>query len=294
MITLQYRDQSLKRTVIHLQFTSWPELYGKGLRGPGGDGRGGGVPLCSRDGGSCWSPEPLLPRRWSSGAERARGVPERGGEGLIWDPHPALSVPSPQGSAGQQGEPAALHPGRARPLPAPAPAAHPHRGALQVSGAAGSARFGGLRVGSLWCRPALVLSGRSSVSPQLRRGPHRRVLPAVRGRAGGGGGERHPRAGAAGEAHEAAAQTHAAGEGTGAPGLRGGSCPAAALTALPPPPSSAAAPEVLLRGRPAARRAAAAPPRGGRSARPQSQQRVPEGGCGGCGWGGRWGAQRRG
>ncbi|XP_062424643.1 LOW QUALITY PROTEIN: tyrosine-protein phosphatase non-receptor type 23 [Rhea pennata] len=26
MITLQYRDQSLKRTVIHLQFTSWPEL----------------------------------------------------------------------------------------------------------------------------------------------------------------------------------------------------------------------------------------------------------------------------
>ncbi|KAF4076163.1 hypothetical protein AMELA_G00227140 [Ameiurus melas] len=28
MIGLQYRDQSLKRTVIHLQFTSWPELYG--------------------------------------------------------------------------------------------------------------------------------------------------------------------------------------------------------------------------------------------------------------------------
>ncbi|XP_074728842.1 tyrosine-protein phosphatase non-receptor type 23 isoform X2 [Strix uralensis] len=26
MITLQYRDQSLKRTVVHLQFTSWPEL----------------------------------------------------------------------------------------------------------------------------------------------------------------------------------------------------------------------------------------------------------------------------
>nr|XP_033787812.1 tyrosine-protein phosphatase non-receptor type 23 [Geotrypetes seraphini] len=26
MITLQYRDQSLKRTIIHLQFTSWPEL----------------------------------------------------------------------------------------------------------------------------------------------------------------------------------------------------------------------------------------------------------------------------
>ncbi|KAL2084671.1 hypothetical protein ACEWY4_020189 [Coilia grayii] len=26
MISLQYRDQSLKRTVIHLQFTSWPEL----------------------------------------------------------------------------------------------------------------------------------------------------------------------------------------------------------------------------------------------------------------------------
>lgn len=40
MITLQYRDQSLKRTVIHLQFTSWPELYGKGLRGAGG-GMGG-------------------------------------------------------------------------------------------------------------------------------------------------------------------------------------------------------------------------------------------------------------
>lgn len=27
MITLQFRDQSLKRTVIHLQFSSWPELY---------------------------------------------------------------------------------------------------------------------------------------------------------------------------------------------------------------------------------------------------------------------------
>ena len=27
MISLQYRDQSLKRTVVHLQFTSWPELY---------------------------------------------------------------------------------------------------------------------------------------------------------------------------------------------------------------------------------------------------------------------------
>ncbi|XP_025900046.1 tyrosine-protein phosphatase non-receptor type 23 [Nothoprocta perdicaria] len=26
MITLQYREQSLKRTVVHLQFTSWPEL----------------------------------------------------------------------------------------------------------------------------------------------------------------------------------------------------------------------------------------------------------------------------
>ncbi|MFT7816346.1 tyrosine-protein phosphatase non-receptor type 23 [Arapaima gigas] len=26
MVSLQYRDQSLKRTVIHLQFTSWPEL----------------------------------------------------------------------------------------------------------------------------------------------------------------------------------------------------------------------------------------------------------------------------
>ncbi|KAM6315230.1 LOW QUALITY PROTEIN: tyrosine-protein phosphatase non-receptor type 23 [Aegotheles albertisi] len=26
MVTLQYRDQSLKRTVVHLQFTSWPEL----------------------------------------------------------------------------------------------------------------------------------------------------------------------------------------------------------------------------------------------------------------------------
>lgn len=35
MITLQYRDQSLKRTVIHLQFTSWPELYGTGMGGGG-------------------------------------------------------------------------------------------------------------------------------------------------------------------------------------------------------------------------------------------------------------------
>lgn len=42
MITLQYRDQSLKRTVIHLQFTSWPELYGTGgSRGGGGGGETG-------------------------------------------------------------------------------------------------------------------------------------------------------------------------------------------------------------------------------------------------------------
>lgn len=26
MISLQYHDQSLKRTVIHLQFTSWPQM----------------------------------------------------------------------------------------------------------------------------------------------------------------------------------------------------------------------------------------------------------------------------
>lgn len=42
MITLQYRDQSLKRTVIHLQFTSWPELYENGAGG-GRLGRGEGV-----------------------------------------------------------------------------------------------------------------------------------------------------------------------------------------------------------------------------------------------------------
>lgn len=34
MLTLQYRDQSLKRTVAHLQFTSWPELYVGGQGGP--------------------------------------------------------------------------------------------------------------------------------------------------------------------------------------------------------------------------------------------------------------------
>lgn len=33
MLTLQYRDQSLKRTVAHLQFTSWPELYAGGSKG---------------------------------------------------------------------------------------------------------------------------------------------------------------------------------------------------------------------------------------------------------------------
>ncbi|KTG45606.1 hypothetical protein cypCar_00005409 [Cyprinus carpio] len=33
MIGLQYRDQSLRRTVIHLQFTSWPELSGVGRTG---------------------------------------------------------------------------------------------------------------------------------------------------------------------------------------------------------------------------------------------------------------------
>lgn len=59
MITLQYRDQSLKRTVIHLQFTSWPELYGKGLRGAGG-GMGGA-------GGS----------RFVAGTEGAAGAPNR-------------------------------------------------------------------------------------------------------------------------------------------------------------------------------------------------------------------------
>lgn len=42
MITLQYRDQSLKRTVVHLQFTSWPELYGTGGHW-GGQAEGGMV-----------------------------------------------------------------------------------------------------------------------------------------------------------------------------------------------------------------------------------------------------------
>lgn len=32
MIGLQYRDQSLRRTVVHLQFTSWPELLGLFLK----------------------------------------------------------------------------------------------------------------------------------------------------------------------------------------------------------------------------------------------------------------------
>ncbi|KAM9806775.1 tyrosine-protein phosphatase non-receptor type 23 isoform 2-T2 [Syngnathus typhle] len=31
MISLQYNEQSLKRTVVHLQFTSWPELYERAL-----------------------------------------------------------------------------------------------------------------------------------------------------------------------------------------------------------------------------------------------------------------------
>lgn len=44
MITLQYRDQSLKRTVVHLQFTSWPELYDRGVGG--GIGVCGGPALC--------------------------------------------------------------------------------------------------------------------------------------------------------------------------------------------------------------------------------------------------------
>lgn len=38
MLTLQYRDQSLKRTVAHLQFTSWPELYAGAKGGLGGPG----------------------------------------------------------------------------------------------------------------------------------------------------------------------------------------------------------------------------------------------------------------
>nr|XP_009682507.1 PREDICTED: tyrosine-protein phosphatase non-receptor type 23 [Struthio camelus australis] len=46
MITLQYRDQSLKRTVIHLQFTSWPELYGMGA----GDRVWGAVCVCGGGG----------------------------------------------------------------------------------------------------------------------------------------------------------------------------------------------------------------------------------------------------
>ncbi|KAJ7424261.1 tyrosine-protein phosphatase non-receptor type 23 [Willisornis vidua] len=44
MLTLQYRDQSLKRTVAHLQFTSWPELYEGAGRGAGGGDRGRGLP----------------------------------------------------------------------------------------------------------------------------------------------------------------------------------------------------------------------------------------------------------
>ncbi|CAM9198499.1 unnamed protein product, partial [Bubo scandiacus] len=131
MITLQYRDQSLKRTVVHLQFTSWPEL----------------------------------------------GLPDSKGSLLqfIQEVHGHY-----------------LH---QRPLHTPV--------VVHCSSGVG-------RTGAFCLLYAAV-----------------QELEA---------GERHPRPGAAGAAHAAAAQTHAAGE---------------------------AAPQVLLRGRPAAGGAGATPPRCG-------------------------------
>lgn len=73
MLTLQYRDQSLKRTVAHLQFTSWPELYAGGQRkgawgvplqrgrvgGPGSPDRGVVPgPQLQKGGGCLGSPDP--------------------------------------------------------------------------------------------------------------------------------------------------------------------------------------------------------------------------------------------
>lgn len=82
MITLQYRDQSLKRTVIHLQFTSWPELYGTGT----GWGGAGGTTWwsCSSWGG--WVPVgPALNCWWgTSGLQAQHGKGLWGSGDLSW------------------------------------------------------------------------------------------------------------------------------------------------------------------------------------------------------------------
>ncbi|XP_009470747.1 PREDICTED: tyrosine-protein phosphatase non-receptor type 23 [Nipponia nippon] len=77
MITLQYRDQSLKRTVVHLQFTSWPELYGTGggfgpTRGAGA-GRGPPGLRASR-----------LPRGRHGAASTITRIRLRGAIGVYW------------------------------------------------------------------------------------------------------------------------------------------------------------------------------------------------------------------
>lgn len=135
VLSLQFRDQSLKRSLVHLHFPTWPELC-----------------VCRLGGGSM----------------------EGGKASVRCDSSP----PSPQGPARQPQQPAALHPGGARALPAPAAPAHAHRRALQ-----------------------------------LRGGPHGSLCAALRGCAGGGGGEQAPRAAPVGAAHAAAEEAHAAGEG---------------------------------------------------------------------------------
>lgn len=97
VLSLQFRDQSLKRSLVHLHFPTWPELC---VLDTGGRGWG-----CTAQGQALFSPPCPVP-------------------------------PCPQRPAGQSQQPAALHPGGARTLPAPAAPAHARRCALQVGPAA--------------------------------------------------------------------------------------------------------------------------------------------------------------
>lgn len=100
MISLQYRDQSLKRTVVHLQFTSWPELWVFSFW-------------------SCVVGIYYLIRRSRLSTS-------------CCEESSFLHI-SPQGSSWQQKQPAAVHPGGSWTLPPPEALTHTCRGALQVS-----------------------------------------------------------------------------------------------------------------------------------------------------------------
>lgn len=145
VLSLQFRDQSLKRSLVHLHFPTWPELC-----------------VCCPGWLGAWG---------VGGGERSRsGLTQR-------------SSPTVQRTARQPQQLAALHPGGACALPAPAAPAHADCCSLQVGCEAGDTARGSSSERS-WPHTCFPL--------QLRGGPHGSLRVALCSCAGGGGGEQAP------------------------------------------------------------------------------------------------------